>query len=55
MYHEGKKTRVFPGDVVQIEKREKHGIRAIKDLEIIEVQMGEKLSEDDIVRLEMKW
>lgn len=55
LYHEGKKTRVFPGDVVQIENREKHGIRAIKDLEIIEVQMGEKLSEDDIIRLEMEW
>jgi mannose-1-phosphate guanylyltransferase len=55
LYHEGKKTRVFPGGVVQIEKREKHGIRAIKDLEIIEVQMGEKLSEDDIIRLEMRW
>lgn len=55
LYLNGKKTRVFPGDVVQIEKREKHGIWAIKDLEIIEVQMGEKLSEDDIIRLEMEW
>lgn len=43
------------GDVLNIPLGAKHGIRAIKDLEIIEVQMGSKLEEEDIVRLFMSW
>ena len=46
---------VKTGDVIQIEKEQKHAIRAITDLEIIEVQMGEKLTEDDIVRIDLDW
>lgn len=30
-------------------------IKALKDLEIIEVQMGSQLIEEDIVRLFMSW
>ncbi|WP_379971140.1 sugar phosphate nucleotidyltransferase [Ectobacillus sp. sgz5001026] len=43
------------GDVLHIPLGAKHGIRAIKDLEIIEIQMGSKLEEEDIVRLFMSW
>ncbi|MBG9564160.1 sugar phosphate nucleotidyltransferase [Brevibacillus agri] len=47
--------RVKPGDVVEIPAAAKHAIKAISDLDIIEVQMGSKLVEDDIVRLGMSW
>jgi mannose-1-phosphate guanylyltransferase len=43
------------GDVLQIPARARHGIRAITDLELIEIQSGSELSEDDIIRIAMKW
>lgn len=46
---------VGPGDVLQIPVGAKHGIKAIKDIDIIEVQMGSKLEEEDIIRLFMSW
>ncbi|MFD3448188.1 sugar phosphate nucleotidyltransferase [Microbacteriaceae bacterium 4G12] len=46
---------VKPGDVLSIPIGGKHGIKAIKDLEMIEVQMGSELVEEDIVRLFMSW
>lgn len=52
---DGKLMNVKPGDVLQIPKGANHAIRAEEDLEIIEVQMGSKLIEEDIIRLEMEW
>jgi mannose-1-phosphate guanylyltransferase len=46
---------VKAGDVLHIKNQAKHGIRAITDLEIIEVQMGRELVEEDIVRLFLTW
>lgn len=46
---------VYPGDVLKINVGDKHGIRAIEDTEIIEVQMGRELIEEDITRLEFDW
>lgn len=46
---------VKPGDVLQIPVGSKHGIKAITDLEFIEVQTGSELIEEDIVRLSMDW
>lgn len=46
---------VRAGDVLQIPVESKHGIKAIKDLEFIEVQTGSDLVEDDIVRIFMTW
>ncbi|MFD0697839.1 sugar phosphate nucleotidyltransferase [Paenibacillus sp. GCM10027628] len=43
------------GDVIQIPIRARHSIRAITDLEIIEVQSGSELIEEDIIRLYMDW
>ncbi|WP_461672892.1 sugar phosphate nucleotidyltransferase [Priestia megaterium] len=43
------------GDVIQIQAGDKHAVRAITDLEIIEVQTGSQLIEEDIVRLFMSW
>lgn len=46
---------VSQGDVLKIPKGAKHGIKANSTLEIIEVQMGSELSEDDIIRLFLTW
>lgn len=52
---EGKFRTVQPGDVIEIPIGAKHGARATVDLEIIEVQIGTELIEEDIVRLYMTW
>jgi mannose-1-phosphate guanylyltransferase len=46
---------VSAGSVLNIAQGDKHGIRAITDLEFIEVQTGSHLIEEDIVRVCMKW
>ncbi len=43
------------GDVIQIQAGDKHAVKAVTDLEIIEVQTGSQLIEEDIVRLFMSW
>ncbi|USG63345.1 sugar phosphate nucleotidyltransferase [Brevibacillus ruminantium] len=52
---DGKSMRLGPGDVVKISAGAKHGIKALTDLEIIEVQMGTRLIEEDITRLYFSW
>jgi len=52
---DGHRSIVGRGDVLQIPARARHGIRAITDLELIEIQSGSELSEDDIIRIAMKW
>ena len=47
--------RVQLGDVWSIPVGVKHGLRAITDLELIEVQMGSNLVEEDIIRIFMTW
>lgn len=47
--------KVQTGDVLQIPSGVTHSIRAITDLEWIEVQMGQEIIEEDIVRLYMDW
>ena len=47
--------QVGPGDVIVIEKLQKHCIKAITELEIIEVQLGTDLVESDIERFEWQW
>ncbi|MCQ6558454.1 sugar phosphate nucleotidyltransferase [Paenibacillus mendelii] len=46
---------VKAGDVLAIPKDNKHSLRAETDIEIIEVQTGSQLIEEDIVRLELDW
>jgi mannose-1-phosphate guanylyltransferase len=46
---------VSAGDVLSIPKESKHSLRAGTDIEIIEVQTGTQLIEEDIVRLELDW
>lgn len=55
LYLDDVKQKVSAGDVIKIDEGQKHGIRAVSNLEIIEVQLGKPLVEEDIVRLEMAW
>nr|WP_249316530.1 sugar phosphate nucleotidyltransferase [Bacillus sp. FJAT-50079] len=47
--------KVKPGDVLKIDPGDRHAIKAITDLEFIEVQKGTELVEEDIVRIFMTW
>lgn len=46
---------VKSGDVFNIPVEAKHGLKAITDLEFIEIQAGSELIEEDIVRMYMTW
>lgn len=46
---------VKTGDVLVIPVEAKHGIKAVSDLEFIEVQTGSQLIEEDILRIFMTW
>lgn len=50
-----KKREVSAGDVIVVAKGQKHGIKATTDLELLEVQYGENLTEDDIQRFDFAW
>lgn len=50
-----KPYHVKPGDVVRIPEGTKHSIKGITDVELIEVQTGSELVEEDIVRICMDW
>ena len=51
----GEQCNVKPGDVIHIRREQFHAIRAITDLYIIEVQSGDRLTEDDITRYPYTW
>ena len=51
----GEERMVKAGDVVHVRREQFHAIRAITDLYIIEVQSGERLTEDDITRYPYNW
>lgn len=48
---DGETSMIAVGDSIQIRRRQKHRVTAIEDLSITEVQIGEILSEEDIVRV----
>lgn len=52
---EGVVSKVQRGSVVHIKAGQRHAVRAITDLQIIEVQSGEELVEEDIIRLDWEW
>lgn len=53
---DGKYSKIKSGDIIKVNKKVKHSIRALKTLEIVEVQYGnEKIEEDDIVHIECDW
>ncbi|MFB6363166.1 sugar phosphate nucleotidyltransferase [Paenibacillus elgii] len=47
--------KVKPGDTLHIPTGARHSIRALTDLEYIEVQTGTELTEEDSVRLHAEW
>lgn len=51
----GQFRRVKQGDIIKIPYKALHSVKAITDMEIIEVQMGSELIEEDIVRVKMEW
>ncbi|WP_323958368.1 phosphomannose isomerase type II C-terminal cupin domain [Brevibacillus composti] len=52
---DGRFIPMKPGDVAHIPVGAKHAIRAVTELEIVEVQLGTRLIEEDIVRLFFSW
>ncbi|OZB96626.1 sugar phosphate nucleotidyltransferase [Paenibacillus sp. XY044] len=55
MILDGHYRRITTGDVLVIPAQSKHSLKAATDMEIIEVQSGTELVEEDIVRLAMHW
>lgn len=51
----GELKRLRAGDVALIPVHARHSLRAITEIEIIEVQTGSELVEEDIVRLTLDW
>ncbi|MCM3135342.1 sugar phosphate nucleotidyltransferase [Paenibacillus polysaccharolyticus] len=51
----GESRKIGEGDTVVIDKSMLHSVRAITELEIIEVQIGTQLIEEDIVRVSTEW
>ena len=52
---DGKVKKVQRGDVAVIKEGTKHAIKGVTELHIIEVQVGDELTEDDIERLDWNW
>ena len=52
---DGEMREVSRGDVINISAGQKHSIKAISDMEFIEVQMGTELVEEDIIRYSYSW
>ena len=52
---DGRVTHVKRGDVAYIKQGQKHAIKAISDLQMIEVQTGDMLEESDIERFDWNW
>ncbi len=52
---DGEHRELLPGDVVLVPAGMMHSVRAVTNLEMIEVQSGQELVEEDIVRLCMSW
>ena len=52
---DGKTVKIERGDMASIQPGKKHGIKAETDLHIIEIQMGNEITEEDVERLEWNW
>ena len=52
---DGQLHKVGRGDVANIRAGQKHAVRAITELHFIEVQLGDPLVEEDIIRYDLSW
>lgn len=55
LVHNGEVREVKKGEVIHIEKGEMHAIKAVTELHILEVQIGDLLDESDIERFDYEW
>ena len=55
LVHNGEVREVKKEDVIHIKKGEMHAIKAVTDLHILEVQIGDFLDESDIERFDYEW
>lgn len=46
---------IAPGDTITIPERARHSLRATINMELIEVQTGEQIKDDDVIRLGITW
>jgi mannose-1-phosphate guanylyltransferase len=51
----GELVHMYPGDILKIPISSKHALKAITDMELIEVQTGYELVEEDVIRVESNW
>ncbi|MBJ6360057.1 sugar phosphate nucleotidyltransferase [Paenibacillus sp. GCM10012307] len=52
---EGKLYKLQSGDVLQIPAGTNHGLKAVTDLELMEVLLGKDLAKEDVIRVAMEW
>ena len=52
---DGETRPVKRGDVVCIKKEQRHALKAVTDLTMIEVQIGDELIEEHIDRFDWQW
>lgn len=52
---DGEERKVKPNDVLYIPKHSMHSIKATKEIELVEVQLGSNFVEEDIERFEYTW
>ncbi|MFC4100408.1 sugar phosphate nucleotidyltransferase [Paenibacillus xanthanilyticus] len=52
---DGEIGQVNVGSMIQVPAETRHAIKAITDLELIEIQTGKEVMEEDIVRVAMEW
>lgn len=52
---DGKTLTLGAGSILEIQSGQKHGLLAIDDFEMIEVQIGSELMEEDIYRICLEW
>ena len=52
---DGHSRNVRRGDVVYLTAGQRHALRALSDVHLIEVQIGRTLEEDDIEQFEWTW
>lgn len=52
---DGERKEAAAGDVIAIKAGTRHAIRAIQAVDLIEVQIGESISDQDIVRFDWDW
>lgn len=51
----GKKQLISAGQIVRIPLGTKHAVKAFTDLELIEIQFGQSIADDDLNRITLKW